>query len=102
MMFVLWRCGLILATNLPLLPYQEECQVTVTRTLGIFALAAGGSLLLSEPLLGRDLLTEVTGLPVALLYPLCGITIATGAIAVRVGLQEEREFDYLQGGNREE
>jgi len=94
--------GLILALSLYLPPTQEGCQVTVTHTLGIFALAAGGSLLLSEPLLGQDLLTEVTGMHVTSLYPLCAVSIIAGAIAMKVGLQEEREFNYLQGGNHEE
>ena len=76
--------------------------MTVTHTLGIFALAAGGSLLLSEPLLGQDLLMEVTGMQAASLYPWCAASIMAGAIAVKVGLQEEREFDHLQGGNHEE
>jgi hypothetical protein len=82
--------------------YQEECQVTVTHTLGIFALAAGGSLLLSEPLLGQDLLTEVTGMHMASLYPWCVVSIMAGAVAMKVGLQEEREFDHPQGANHEE
>ena len=76
--------------------------MTVTHTLGIFALAAGGSLLLSEPLLGQDLLTEVTGMHGTLLYLWCVVSITAGAVAVKVGLQEEREFDYLQGGDHEE
>jgi hypothetical protein len=76
--------------------------MTVTSIVGIFALAAGGSLLLSEPVLGPDLFTEVTGIPVTSLYPLCAVNILAGAVAMRVGLQEEREFNYLQGRNHEE
>ncbi len=76
--------------------------MTVTHTLGIVALAAGGSLLLSEPLLGQNLLTEVTGMQVTSLYPLCAVSIIAGAVAVKVGLQEEQEFDHPQGGNHEE
>ncbi|NOT56328.1 MAG: hypothetical protein HOP18_17155 [Deltaproteobacteria bacterium] len=76
--------------------------MTVTHILGIFALAAGGSLLLSEPLLGRDLLTEVTGMHGTALYPWCVVSITTGAVAVKIGLQEERELDYRQGGTHEE
>lgn len=76
--------------------------MTVTHTLGIFALAAGGSLLLSVPLLGQDLLMEVTGMHGTSLYPWCVVSIMAGAVAVKVGLQEEREFDHLQGGNGEE
>jgi hypothetical protein len=53
--------------------------MTVTSVLGIFAFAAGGSLLgsllLSEPVLGPALLTEVTGIPVTSLYPLCAANL---------------------------
>jgi hypothetical protein len=76
--------------------------MTVTSILGIFAFAAGGSLLLSEPLLGPDLFTEVMGIHVTSLYPLCALNIMAGAVAMKVGFQEEREFNYLQGGNHEE
>jgi hypothetical protein len=76
--------------------------VTVTHVLGIFALAAGGSLLLSEPVLGPDLLTEVTGIDVTSLYPLCAMNILAGAVAMKVGLQEEHEFDRQYGGSHEE
>jgi hypothetical protein len=76
--------------------------MTVTSIVGIFALAAGGSLLLSEPVLGPDLFTEVTGIHVTSLYPLCAVNILAGAVAMKVGLQEEREFNYLQGRNHEE
>ena len=68
--------------------------MTVTRVLGIFALAAGGSLLLSEPLLGPDLLTEVTGIHVTSLYPLCAVNIMVGAVAMEVGRQEEHELNH--------
>jgi hypothetical protein len=76
--------------------------MTVTSMLGVFALAAGGSLLLSEPLLGPDLLTEMTGMQVSLLYPLCAVSIVAGAVAMKVGLQEEREFGHSHGGTYEE
>jgi hypothetical protein len=76
--------------------------MTITHALGIFALAAGGSLLLSEILLGPDLLTEVTGIHVTSLYPLCAVNVMAGAVAMKVGLQEEREFNHPQGGNYEE
>lgn len=76
--------------------------MTITSIVGIFAFAAGGSLLLSEPVLGADLFTEVTGIPVTSLYPLCAANLMAGAIAMKVGLQEEREFDHPQGGNHEE
>jgi len=76
--------------------------VTVTHALGIFALAAGGSLLVSEPLLGPDLFAEVTGIHMTSLYPLCAVNILAGAVAMKVGLQEEREFTPPQGGSHEE
>jgi hypothetical protein len=76
--------------------------MTVTSMLGIFALAAGGSLLLSEPLLGPDLLTEMTGMQVTSLYQVCAVSITVGAVAMKVGLQEEREFEHPHGGTYEE
>ena len=76
--------------------------MTVTHALGIFALAAGGSLLVSEPLLGPDLFAEVTGIHMTSLYPLCAMNIMAGAVAMKVGLQEEREFTHPQGGSHEE
>ena len=76
--------------------------MTLTSVVGIFAFAAGGSLLLSESMLGPDLLTEVTGIPVTSLYPLCAANLTVGAIAMRVGLHKEREFGHLQGRNHEE
>ena len=54
--------------------------MTITHVLGIFALAAGGSLLVSEPMLGPDLFAEVTGLHVTALYPLCAVNLAAGAL----------------------
>ena len=68
--------------------------MTITHALGIFALAAGGSLLLSEPVLGPDLFAEVTGIHVTSLYPLCAVNILAGAVAMKVGLQEEHEFQH--------
>ena len=76
--------------------------MTVTHALGIFALAAGGSLLLSAPVLGPDLFAEVTGIHMTSLYPLCAVNILAGAVAMKVGLQEEREFHHPHGGNHEE
>jgi hypothetical protein len=76
--------------------------MTVTSVVGIFAFAAGGSLLLSELVLGANLLTEVTGMHAPSLYPLCAVSIIAGAVAMRVGLQEEREFNHPQGGTHEE
>ena len=76
--------------------------MTVTSVVGIFAFAAGGSLLLSAPVLGPELLTEVTGMPATSLYPLCVVSVMTGAVAMRVGLQEEREFNHPQGRTHEE
>ena len=94
--------GLILAPSSCLNAHQKRGQVTATHILGIFALAAGGSVLLSGPLLGQDLLTEVTGMEVISLYPLCAGSIVIGAVAMKVGLQEEREFHDPQRGNYEE
>ena len=63
-----------------------------TRLLGVLALAAGGSLLLSEPLLGQDLLTELTGTQMLSLRLVCTVAIVLGLFAVRLGRREEKEF----------
>jgi len=66
--------------------------VNPTRLLGVLALAAGGSLLLSEPLLGQDLLTELTGTQMLSLRLVCTVAIVLGLFAVRLGRREEKEF----------
>jgi hypothetical protein len=66
--------------------------VNPTRLLGVLALAAGGSLLLSEPLLGQDLLTELTGTQMLSLRLVCTVAIILGLLAVRLGRREEKEF----------
>ena len=77
---------------------QEGCQVNPTRLLGVLALAAGGSLLLSEPLLGQDLLTELTGTSLVPLRAVCALAIVLGALAVRLGRREEQEFPHNKEG----
>jgi hypothetical protein len=66
--------------------------VNPTRLLGALTFAAGGSLLLSEPLIGRDLLTELTGTSLLSLRFVCAVAIALGLLAVRLGRREEQEF----------
>jgi len=74
--------------------------VNSTRLLGALVLAAGGSLLLSEPLIGRDLLTEVTGIQAGYLWIPCTVAIALGLLAVGLGQREEKEFFQDKGGSR--
>lgn len=62
-----------------------------TRLLGALTLAAGSSLLLSEPLIGRDLFFELTGTSVSQLRLICIAAILLGALAVGLGLREERK-----------
>lgn len=69
-----------------------------TRLLGALTLAAGGSLLLSEPLIGQDLLTELTGTKVLSLRLVCTVAIVLGLLAVRLGRREEQEFYQNKGG----
>lgn len=64
-----------------------------TRLLGALALAAGGSLLLGESLIGQDLFTELTGTSLVPLRSVCAIAIMFGALAVGLGVREEREFN---------
>ena len=77
---------------------QEECQVNPTRLLGTLALATGGSLLLSEPLIGQDLLIELTGTSLGSLRLVCAVAVVLGVLAVRLGRREEKEFDHSKGG----
>ena len=69
-----------------------------TRLLGALTLAAGGSLLLSEPLIGQDLLTDVTGTSLLSLRFVCTVAIALGLFAVRLGRREEKEFSQNKEG----
>jgi hypothetical protein len=72
----------------------------LTRLLGVLALAAGGSLLLSEPLLGQELLTDVTGTNLGTLRLVCALTIMLGTLAVRLGRREEKELQQKEGKDR--
>jgi hypothetical protein len=66
--------------------------------LGTLALGVGGSLLLSSLVLGPDLVGEVTGSSLGTLYG-SGIVVAIlGAVAVRLGRQEEHEARSRKGG----
>ena len=66
--------------------------MSLTRLLGMLTLAAGGSLLLSEPLIGQDLLGELTGTALGALQLVGAVSIVLGFLAVRVGMREEQEF----------
>ena len=72
--------------------------MNLTRLLGVVTLATGGSLLLSEPLLGQDLLTELTGTNLWALRAVCAIAIVLGALAVRLGRREEQELQQHKEG----
>ena len=69
-----------------------------TRLLGALTLAAGGSLLLSEPLIGQDLLTDLTGISLLSLRFVCTVAVVLGLLAVRLGRREEKEFYQNKGG----
>lgn len=69
-----------------------------TRLLGALALAAGGSLLLSEPLLGQDLFTELTGISPVPLRVVGTVATVLGALAVGLGRREEKEFHQNKEG----
>jgi hypothetical protein len=57
----------------------------------MLTLATGSGLLLSGPLIGRDLLIELAGESVASLRLICTIAIALGVLAVALGIRDERE-----------
>ncbi len=71
--------------------------MNLTRLLGVLTLAAGGSLLLSEPLIGQDLLSDLTGTSLLSLRFVCAVAIALGLLAVRLGRREEQEFHQNKG-----
>jgi hypothetical protein len=72
--------------------------VNPTLLLGALALAAGGSLLLSEPLIGQDLFTELTGTSLVPLRIACAAAIVLGALTVGLGRREEKEFHQSNEG----
>jgi hypothetical protein len=63
-------------------------------------MAAGGSLLLSEPFIGRELFTEVTGMQAGFLWIPCTVAIVLGLLAVSLGQREEKEFFQDKGGSQ--
>ncbi|MGH7964490.1 MAG: hypothetical protein ACRERD_22205 [Candidatus Binatia bacterium] len=69
-----------------------------TRLLGALTLATGGSLLLSEPLIGQELMAELTGNAPMALQPICAIAIVLGALAIVLGVREDKEFNHSRGG----
>jgi hypothetical protein len=72
--------------------------VNLTRLLGVVTLATGGSLLVSEPLLGHDLLTDLIGTSLTTLRAVCGLAVVLGALAVRLGRRDEQEFQQHKEG----
>jgi hypothetical protein len=58
-------------------------------------------LLLSAFFIGQDLLSEVTGSPLGTLYGGCAVAVILGAIAVRLGRQEEQEQSQGEEGGKE-
>ncbi len=65
-----------------------------TRLLGALALAAGASLLVSEPLIGREVFFELTGTSATHLRVICIVAILLGALAIGLGVREEHEHTY--------
>jgi len=63
-----------------------------SRILGGIALAVGGGVLLSEILVGKELVTEMTGAPFFMLWSLSGLVFILGALAVALSIRDAREF----------
>lgn len=74
--------------------------MNLTRTLGAVTLTVGGILLLSEPILGQNLLVELTGSSLTHLRLLCAVALIVGVVGIRLGRQEEKEGTYDKGGQK--
>ena len=62
-----------------------------SRIFGGVALAVGGSLLLSEPLLRQELVVELTGTLMTILKVLCGMVALLGVLALGFSGGDRRE-----------
>lgn len=71
-----------------------------SRILGGIALTVGGGLLLSEVLVRRELLTEITGTSLSTLSSLGGLVFALGVLAVALSIRDAREFTQDNQGMR--
>jgi hypothetical protein len=78
---------------------HEEYTMSPVQLLGILAFATGAGLLLSEPVLGEHLLAKLTGLQIVSLRIACAITVALGALAIGLNMQEKREFRQHEKGS---
>ncbi len=65
--------------------------------MGILGLATGGSLLLSELVLGPALLAEWTGLQIESLLVMSALVVAFGAFALGLSIQEKRGSHQFEG-----
>lgn len=72
-----------------------------SRIVGGIALTVGGGLLVSEPLIGQDLLMEVTGTPLAALWLSCSLVFFLGILAVGLSIRDAREFAQDNRGARQ-
>jgi len=66
--------------------------MSLTRLLGLLALIAGGSVLLSEPMIGLAFLGEAADNSAGTMRLLCTACIVVGLLAVKIGMREEQEF----------
>lgn len=88
-----WIFSLQTGLNFALCSEEEEDRLmNPSRILGGIALAVGGGLLLSELFIGPDLLTEMTGAPMAMLWLLCSLIFFLGVLAVGLSIRDAREF----------
>jgi hypothetical protein len=69
-----------------------------SRIFGAIALVVGASLLLSEIVLGQDLVVELTGTPTTLLRVWSGIVFFFGMAALRLSVGNEKEVTLAERG----
>jgi hypothetical protein len=71
-----------------------------SHVLGGIALVVGGGLLLSELLLGQELVVELTGTPMTLLRVWCGMVALLGVLALGFNSGDRRESLHNERGGQ--
>ena len=82
------------------LAQKERFLMNPSGILGGIALTVGGGLLLSEVVVGQELLTEMTGTPLTTLWSLSGLVFLLGVLALGLSIRDAKEFSRDEPGVR--